>query len=78
MCICPESPPLPDGEMRLKFLSVLQVHWKLSSKRVLTAEWIDGCKVTDKEGILAMGLSTTDVRMCIYCHGNLIINCLLV
>ena len=38
-----------------------QVHWDLTSKRVLTAEWIDGCRATDKEAISNMGLSLTDV-----------------
>ena len=33
-----------------------------SSQRVLTAEWIDGCKATDKEGIERRGLSVADVR----------------
>ena len=38
-----------------------QVHWELTSKRVLTAEWIDGCRATDKEAILNMGLNLADV-----------------
>ena len=40
---------------------VPQVEWDLTSKRVLTAEWIDGCRVTDKKAILSMGLSLADV-----------------
>lgn len=32
-------------------------------QRVLTAEFIDGCKVSDKEQIQAMGLSLQDVSI---------------
>lgn len=46
----------------LPWVYLPRVEWELSSKRVLTAEWIDGCKVTDKKAIAAMGLSTADVR----------------
>ena len=41
---------------------VPKVHWELTSKRVLTAEWIDGCRVTDKAAILNKGLDLADVR----------------
>lgn len=30
---------------------VPKVYWDHTSKRVLTAEWIDGVKITDQEGI---------------------------
>lgn len=39
------------------------VEWGLTSKRVLTAEWIDGCRVTDRAAISAMGLTTADVSV---------------
>jgi len=45
----------------LPWFYVPKVEWELSSKRVLTAEWIDGCRVTDKEAIKAMGLDLTEV-----------------
>ena len=41
---------------------VPRVHWELTSKRVLTAEWIDGCRVTDKAAILNKGLNLADER----------------
>ena len=41
---------------------VPKVHWELTSKRVLTAEWIDGCRATDKAAILNKGLNLADVR----------------
>ncbi|XP_063441153.1 uncharacterized aarF domain-containing protein kinase 5-like isoform X3 [Mytilus trossulus] len=45
----------------LKYIYVPKVDWKKTSKRVLTSEYIDGCKVSDKEQIKAMGLSLHDV-----------------
>lgn len=45
------------------WLYVPKVDWTLTSKRVLTAEWIDGCKVTDKEAIKKMNLSVADVSI---------------
>ena len=45
---------------------VPHVHWKLTSKRVLTAEWIDGCKSSDRESIQRMGLSLADVSVCVW------------
>jgi len=46
------------------WLHVPEVHKALSSKRVLTAEWIDGCRVTDKIALEKMGLSRADVSRC--------------
>jgi aarF domain-containing kinase len=46
----------------LPYVYLPQVDWQLTSKRVLTAEWIDGCRVTDKAAIHAMGLDVADVR----------------
>ncbi len=51
----------------LPFVYVPHVHWKLTSKRVLTAEWIDGCKSSDRESIQRMGLSLADVSVCGVC-----------
>ena len=48
--------------MHFPFVYVPKVNWKLTSKRVLTAEWIDGCKATDTAAIKRMGLSNADVR----------------
>eukprot|EP00731_Ephydatia_muelleri_P026264 Em0018g364a len=45
----------------LPFVYLPKVDWKLSNKRVLTAEWISGCKVTDKDALSRMGLSFKDV-----------------
>ncbi|XP_038070306.1 uncharacterized aarF domain-containing protein kinase 5-like [Patiria miniata] len=46
----------------LKFVSVPRVLWEYTTKRVLTAEFVHGCKVNDKEGIMQMGLSSADVN----------------
>ncbi|XP_052819368.1 uncharacterized aarF domain-containing protein kinase 5-like isoform X2 [Mya arenaria] len=45
----------------LDFVYVPKVHWDKTSTRVLTAEYIDGCKVSDVEGIRKLGLSLKDV-----------------
>lgn len=41
--------------------TVPRIHWDLTSKRVLTMDWIDGVKINDKEGIRSLGLSLRDV-----------------
>ena len=41
-------------------------------QRVLTAEFIDGCKVSDKEQIQAMGLSLYDVSIVSLYHSEAI------
>lgn len=46
----------------LPYVYLPRVQWQLTSKRVLTAEWIDGCRVTDKKAIATMGLEVADVR----------------
>lgn len=46
---------------KFKYAYIPKVYWNLSSKRVLTTEWIDGIKVTDVEGIKAQGLDLMDV-----------------
>ncbi|RZF48017.1 hypothetical protein LSTR_LSTR002083 [Laodelphax striatellus] len=43
------------------FVYVPTVFWDLSTKRVLTTEFIDAVKINDKEGLLQMGLSLADV-----------------
>lgn len=45
----------------LGYVYVPKVHWDLTSTRILTAEYIDGCKVSDIHGIKNMGLSISDV-----------------
>ncbi|XP_035230873.1 uncharacterized aarF domain-containing protein kinase 5-like isoform X2 [Stegodyphus dumicola] len=45
----------------LSFVHVPKVYWNMSSKRILTAEFIDGVKVDDIEGIKKMGLDIADV-----------------
>lgn len=45
----------------LPFVHVPKVFAKYSSKRVLTAEFIDGCKVNNKNALKEYGLSLTDV-----------------
>ncbi|KAF8963204.1 hypothetical protein BGZ46_001024 [Entomortierella lignicola] len=40
---------------------VPKVFKELSTKRVMVAEWVDGCRATDKEAIQDMGLNTTKV-----------------
>ncbi|XP_023364115.1 uncharacterized aarF domain-containing protein kinase 5 isoform X2 [Otolemur garnettii] len=43
------------------YLVVPRVHWDKSSKRVLTADFCEGCKVTDIEAITSQGLAVQDV-----------------
>lgn len=45
----------------LGYVYVPKVHWDKTSTRVLTAEYIDGCKISDTEGIRKMGLSLNEV-----------------
>lgn len=45
---------------QLDFVAVPKVDWHLTSKRVLTAEWIDGCKITDLNGLKLHGVSPKD------------------
>ncbi|CAI5778833.1 Hypothetical predicted protein [Podarcis lilfordi] len=42
------------------FVVVPRVYWERSSKRVLTADFYDGCKVNDMEGIKRRGLHAKD------------------
>lgn len=43
------------------YVVVPRVHWDTSSKRVLTAEFCEGCKVNDVEAIKSMGLAMKDI-----------------
>ncbi|KAK2149688.1 hypothetical protein LSH36_442g03031 [Paralvinella palmiformis] len=43
------------------YIYVPKINWDLTTKRVLTAEYIDGVKVNNVESIKNMGLSLTDV-----------------
>jgi aarF domain-containing kinase len=45
----------------LPYIHVPCVHWDKTTKRVLTTEWIDGCKITDLKGIHSLGLNSADV-----------------
>uniref|UniRef100_A0ABM5GDL2 Uncharacterized aarF domain-containing protein kinase 5 n=1 Tax=Pogona vitticeps TaxID=103695 RepID=A0ABM5GDL2_9SAUR len=42
------------------FVVVPRVHWEKSSKRVLTADFYEGCKINDLEGIQRQGLQLKD------------------
>ncbi|KAM5313314.1 putative aarF domain-containing protein kinase 5 isoform 3-T3 [Glossophaga mutica] len=44
-----------------RYVVVPRVHWDTSSKRVLTAEFCEGCKVNDVEAIKSMGLAVRDI-----------------
>ncbi|XP_020295011.1 uncharacterized aarF domain-containing protein kinase 5 isoform X1 [Pseudomyrmex gracilis] len=46
---------------KFDFAHIPKVYWDLTTKRVLTTEWIDGVKVTDVKGIKDMGLDIADV-----------------
>lgn len=43
------------------YVTVPQVHWDKCSKRVLTADFCEGCKVNDVEAIESQGLAVRDV-----------------
>jgi len=45
----------------LSYIYVPKVYWDFSTKRVLTAEFIDGCKINDVAAIQAQGLTLKDV-----------------
>ncbi|XP_054276945.1 uncharacterized aarF domain-containing protein kinase 5-like isoform X2 [Macrosteles quadrilineatus] len=46
---------------RFPFIYVPKVFWNLSSKRVLTTEFIDGIKINEKEALTKEGLSLADI-----------------
>ncbi|XP_055981243.1 uncharacterized aarF domain-containing protein kinase 5 isoform X2 [Sorex fumeus] len=43
------------------YVLVPRVHWDLTSKRVLTADFCEGYKVTDVDGIKTLGLEAQDI-----------------
>uniref|UniRef100_A0A182JX21 ABC1 atypical kinase-like domain-containing protein n=1 Tax=Anopheles christyi TaxID=43041 RepID=A0A182JX21_9DIPT len=43
------------------FVYVPKVLWNLTNERILTTEFIDGCKVSDREAINAMHLDLTEI-----------------
>ncbi|CAD5115548.1 DgyrCDS4513 [Dimorphilus gyrociliatus] len=43
------------------YISVPKVHWDKTSKRVLTADYMEGCKINNMVAIKEMGLSLKDV-----------------
>ncbi|XP_069113609.1 uncharacterized aarF domain-containing protein kinase 5-like isoform X2 [Argopecten irradians] len=45
----------------LNYVYVPKIYWDMTSKRVLTTEFIDGCKISDSTAIRDMGLSLKDV-----------------
>lgn len=44
-----------------RYVVVPRVHWDKSSKRVLTADFCEGCKVNDLEAIRRQGLAVADI-----------------
>uniref|UniRef100_A0A182SU54 ABC1 atypical kinase-like domain-containing protein n=1 Tax=Anopheles maculatus TaxID=74869 RepID=A0A182SU54_9DIPT len=46
---------------RFEFVYVPKVLWHLTNERILTTEFIDGCKVSDRESIAAMRLDVSVV-----------------
>ncbi|CAG0900919.1 unnamed protein product [Darwinula stevensoni] len=47
--------------LKFPFLVVPQVHWELCSKRILTADYIHGVPIGDKNMLLKEGFSLTDI-----------------
>ncbi|XP_076449179.1 putative aarF domain-containing protein kinase 5 [Babylonia areolata] len=55
----------------LKYVYVPDVFWNRTSKRVLTTEYINGCKISDLQAIQGMGLSVRDVdRKLVQCFSD--------
>ncbi len=48
----------PDGRFR-----VPHIDWKRTSKRVMTLEWIDGIKLSDREALIAAGHDTKQLGL---------------
>ncbi|KAH8258625.1 hypothetical protein KR038_002226, partial [Drosophila bunnanda] len=46
---------------KFDYVHVPKVHWSYTKTRVLTLEWIDGCKISDLESIAAQKLSLKDI-----------------
>ncbi|XP_020815935.1 uncharacterized aarF domain-containing protein kinase 5 [Drosophila serrata] len=47
--------------LKFDFVHVPKVYWAHTKTRVLTLEWIDGCKISDLETIAAQKLSLKDI-----------------
>ncbi|KAM5158356.1 putative aarF domain-containing protein kinase 5 [Mantella aurantiaca] len=45
----------------LSYVIIPRVHWKITSKRVLTADYCEGCKVSSEDDIRSLGLELKDV-----------------
>nr|XP_039273644.1 uncharacterized aarF domain-containing protein kinase 5-like isoform X1 [Styela clava] len=45
---------------KFPFITVPAIHWDKTTKRIMTADWYDGCKINDLQGILDMGLQPKD------------------
>ncbi|XP_052860950.1 uncharacterized aarF domain-containing protein kinase 5 [Anopheles cruzii] len=45
----------------IRAVYVPKVHWDLTNARILTTEYIDGCKVSDRHAIEALGLNLSDI-----------------
>ena len=43
-------PPTPPHTHVAQRVRVPRIHWEATSRRVLTMEWVEGIKLTDKEG----------------------------
>lgn len=50
-----------DELKHLSYVYVPKIHWDLTTKRVLTAEYVDACKVDDVEDLRRRGLDVADV-----------------
>lgn len=71
-CRFRESVTFPSGpEMSLSsfflfvcfcLFQVPKIHWDLSTKRVLTMEFVDGGQVNDREYMVAHGINVNEVR----------------
>ncbi|KAJ8041208.1 putative aarF domain-containing protein kinase 5 [Holothuria leucospilota] len=46
----------------LNYIYIPKVLWDKTSKRILTMEYIDGCKITEKEKITEQGINLADVN----------------
>ncbi|XP_062043835.1 uncharacterized aarF domain-containing protein kinase 5 isoform X2 [Lepus europaeus] len=53
-----------------RYVVVPRVHWDKSSKRVLTADFCEGCKVNDLEAIRRQGLAVADIFYTGFIHSD--------
>ncbi|KAH8372437.1 hypothetical protein KR093_011597, partial [Drosophila rubida] len=51
---------------KLKYVAVPKIHWQHTKRRVLTMEWMDGCKLSDLNAIKKQNLSLADVDVKLY------------